>query len=93
MRNAVLLLQRQFRARESCCQVQEVRIIAEAARPSRYIHDFAVPAAFCEYRLRIVGMTHQRKHAVVVGTSIGHAGKLCVRAALEAVAYLPHPRG
>src|ERR1700694_5170911 len=56
MRALVLLRERQLRAGEPALGVEEMRVVAEARRAARRIHDRGVPPAFGEDRLPIIGV-------------------------------------
>ena len=53
----------------------EMRVVAEAAVAARRIDDRAVPRAFGDHRLGIVGVPDQHQHAIVMRAPVGDARK------------------
>ncbi len=76
MGHGVLFRRRKFRGRQVPVADKEIGIVAKAAVAARRVDDPAVPFAFGDDGLRIVGMADEDEDANVMGAPVGLAGQI-----------------
>src|SRR5581483_6981751 len=75
MADAIFFLESEFGASTLQARIEEQRVVAEAARSARCAQDLAMPDAFGNQRLWIVGVAQKYDDAVIVRAAVGTIGK------------------
>src|SRR4029450_13578965 len=73
MRQLVLPVERQLGAGHAGRSIEEMRIVAEAARAARSVDDRSVPRSLGDNRLRILRMADELEHTRIVRAPVGDA--------------------
>ncbi|MPN26055.1 hypothetical protein SDC9_173477 [bioreactor metagenome] len=72
MRAPVLLGGVEFRRGGAGVRQEEIRVVAKTAQATWHVEDFAVPFAFSDDRLRVVGAAHEDQEADEVRLAFSH---------------------